>query len=369
MHNYDIEFLVPRFPKFYNVKKYLGRSYSKNLFTNGGPVLQELDKKFKDYFDFKGEVIFVANGTLALILAYKYIGCKKALIPSFTFAATAQALHWAGIDYEFVDVHPTKWTISVDDLEEKIHKHKADLIVGVHSFGNPCAVQLIDRLAAINDCKIIYDAAPAISSFVTDDKKTIHISNYGHISCFSLHATKALQAGEGGAIFVKNKEIADKIRMAINFGFNEDRIPMDAFGTNAKLSEIHAGFAVCSLERLAFNQKERLDLVDIYKKRLQNYVTFQEMEDNCISTHQVLTVLLPKGIDRDKVIEKMAYDKIQCRKYYNPPLHKTECFKRDYSLPITEDICERSISLPLHLWMNQENVDRVCDMLIKNIGE
>jgi dTDP-4-amino-4,6-dideoxygalactose transaminase len=364
---YEIEFLVPRFPKFYNVKKYLGRSYGKNIFSNGGPVLQELDKRFKDYFDFNGEVIFVANGTLALMLAYKYIGCKKALIPSFTFAATAQALHWAGIDYEFVDVHPTKWTISVDDLEEKIHQYKADLIVGVHSFGNPCSVQLIQRLAAINDCKIIYDAAPAISSFVTEDKRTIHISDFGDISCFSLHATKALQAGEGGAIFVKDKVLADKIRRAINFSFDDDKMPMDAFGTNAKLSEIHAGFAVCSLERLAYNQKERLDIVDEYRRRLDKYVTFQEMEENCISTHQVLTVLLPKGLDRDEVIRKMAQEKIQCRKYYNPPLHKVECFKRDYALPITEDICARNISLPLHLWINQGDVARVCDNLIKII--
>jgi dTDP-4-amino-4,6-dideoxygalactose transaminase len=364
---YDIEFLIPKVPKFFNVKKYLVRMYNKNIFTNNGPTLDELEKKFHDCFAYNGNIVFCANGTLTLMLAYKFMGCKKALVPAFTFPATIQALHWAGIDYEFVDIHPTKWTISIEDLEEKIHKHKADLIVGVHSFGNPCNVQSIAQLAAINNCKVIYDAAPAISSFITENGKPNHISNYGDVSSFSMHATKALQAIEGGALFIKDKDLAARIKRAINFGLDDDRVPQEAFGINAKLSEIQASFAVCSLERLAYNQKDRIELVQEYYTLLKDHVTFQELEENSISTYQVLTVLLPKDQDRDLMIELMHQSGIQCRKYYNPPLHKVACFNKDCSLPVTEEICNRTISLPLHLWMTKQEVKKVCETLIAHV--
>lgn len=362
-----IDFLRPKFPKFHSIKDHFAMMYKDCVFSNNGKRVQSLESKMADMFEFDGDVITFANGTLALMMAFKFSGCKKALVPSFTFPATIQALIWAGIDYEYVDIDPKTWTVDIGDLESKIHSTKADLIVPVHSFGNPCDVQSIARLAVINNCKVIYDAAPAISSFVNINGKDSHVCNFGDASCFSLHATKALPAGEGGVVFIKDKVLGERLRRAANFGFDENRITHEQFGTNAKLSEIHAAFALSGLERLPFWQRERMDLVSRYKELLGDCVTFQDCGDS-VSTFQVMGAMLGEDIsgNRDSIISDLM-DKygIQCRKYYNPPMHKMKGFDRDYPLPGTDKVCNDIISLPLHLWLSFSDIEYVCDSFKK----
>lgn len=365
-----VDFLKPKLPKFMHIKNYFAQMYKHHTFSNNGAIVQAFEKRMREMFEYDGEVITCANGTLALILPLKAMGFKKALVPAFTFPATLQALNWAGIKYEYVDIHPTKWTMDIHDLERKIHDTGADVILPVHSFGSPCDVQSIARLSAINNIKVVYDAAPAISSFVNIENKNIHIANFGDVSCFSLHATKVLPAIEGGAIFVKDRDLGKEIRSMCNFGFQGDRVPNHAFGMNAKMSEPHAAFGMESLSSLGSNQKNRFILVDKYKHRLSDYVDFQEIEKDSISSHQVFSLILRKEDAhlKDKIISEMleVYS-VQCRDYYNPPLHKVKAFRKRCSLPVTEDVCSRIITLPLHLWMKDEDLSHVIQSFISTI--
>lgn len=367
-----IDFLKPRFPKFFNIKNYFASIYKQGIYTNHGPIVQGLEARMKDLFEFDGDVIAVANGTLALIITLKAYGVKKALVPAFTFPATLQALKWADVEYSFLDIDPLTWTVSIEDLERKLQEYEPDVLVPVHSFGNPCDVKSISRLAAIHNCKVVYDAAPAISSFYTEDNKNNHICNYGDASCFSLHATKVLPAGEGGVICIKDKLIAAKIRRMINFGFEEDRIPHDEFGINAKLSEFHAAFALSGIDKLALSQRDRLSIVQQYHSKLKDIVQFQNVIDNSISSYQVLSVCVQENSSdlAQRIVDtlKEKYE-IECRRYYNPPLHQTDVFKRDIDLPYTEDICKRIITLPLHLYLKEDEIDYIIDSFQKTYLE
>lgn len=365
----NIDFFKPKFPKFHLIKNFFAAIYKRCIFSNNGPVVQGLEKRMRDLFDYNGEIVTCANGTIALMIAFKAIGAKKALVPSFTFPATMQALEWCGIDYEYVDIDEKTWTIDIAKLEEAILKYKPDMIVPVHSFGAPCDVKSIERLSAIHGVKVVYDAAPAISSFVKVGDKNIHIANFGEISCFSLHATKVMPSGEGGVIFVKDKDLGDKIRAMCNFGFTDlTREPKVAFGMNGKLSEIHAAFGAASLDQLAINQMDRMEIVNKYKDRLKGIVEFQEIADGDVSSHQVFNICLKKEDIklRDKLIQEMEdiYG-IQCRKYYNPPMHKTLLYARDVDLPGTENICDRVITLPAHLWLDSSESDYVIKSFIE----
>lgn len=363
-------FLKPKFPKFSHIKDHFAKMYKNYQFSNNGEMVQRLEKKAAAIFDFDGDVITCANGTVTLMLAAKAMGLRKVVIPSFTFSATAQALHWADVEYDYVDIDAETWSVDIEALEKMLSSGEYDGVMPVHSFGTPCDVVSISRLAAIHNTKVIYDAAPAISSFVNEGGKANHVCRYGDISSFSLHATKALPAGEGGMLFVQDPYVADSIRRMCNFGFNDERVPTERYGMNAKMSEIHACFALEGLEKLSFNQRDRISLVERYHHNLKDYFSFQKIPDGDISTYQVFSVLLPDGGDvyRDGIVVRMQEQHgIQCRKYYNPCLHKIfNGSKGEVTLPNTEDVASRIVTLPLHLWMNNEEVDKVCDALIES---
>lgn len=364
-----IEFLKPKFPKLSFLKNRIAGSYKKCIFSNNGPIVQSLEQKMKESFLFDGEVVLCANGTIALMVALKVLGGKKAAVPAFTFPATISSLNWAGIDYTYVDVNQDDWTMNVEHLEKVVQEDDVDIVLPVHSFGNPCDVLSIDRICKINNCKLVYDAAPAIASFVNLNDKNIHISNFGDIACFSMHATKALPAAEGGALFIKDKDVAETVRSMINFGFAQGcRYPLMEYGFNGKISEIHAAIAIESMVSLAANQKQRIDLVNRYKKNLNGIVDFQVIKGDNISTHQVLSVCLKDEdlVIKDSILNDMKEDGIEVRNYYNPPLHQTEVFRKNVSLPVTEDICSRVLTLPLHLYMDQKDVDYVCSKFIES---
>jgi dTDP-4-amino-4,6-dideoxygalactose transaminase len=360
-------------PRLSVVKQYLANAYNRHWYTNNGPIVQEFELRLKKSFDYDGEIILCTNGFIALMLAFKVSNCRKALVPSFTFPATIQALNWCRIEYDYIDIDPSTWTIDPSLLEQRIKETDADLIVGVHTFGNPCDVLSIATIAKENDCKVIYDSAPAISSFVKVGDKNIHICDFGDISCFSLHATKVLNSIEGGVITTRDKKLAQEIRRMTNFGFDEYHVPNDPFGTNSKMSEIHASFGVCHLERLAYDQKTRNDIYNLYKKELSNVLGFQKISRHHISSHQVFGFQLPNNLKehRDLIISKMAERGIECRKYYDPCLHRVDCFviSSDTSLPVTEDIADRMICLPSNVWLTEENVLCVCDSLHNIIEE
>jgi dTDP-4-amino-4,6-dideoxygalactose transaminase len=132
------------------------------------------------------------------------------------------------------------------------------------------------------------------------------------------------------------------------------------------MSEIHACFALAGLEKLSYNQRDRLEIVDMYKDHLGDRVGFQSVRDGDVSTYQVFSIAL-KDEDKKSKARVMGAMKdrfnVECRDYYNPPLHKTEAFRQEVDLPVTDLVCEKIITLPLHLWMNKEEVRHVCDSL------
>ena len=224
--------------------QYIDQIYENGWLTNNGPLLQKLENRLASYLGVKN-LILVANGSLALQLAYKALDLRGEVVTTpFSFAATTSTLAWEGLEPKFADIDKRSFNIDPKNIE-KIITDKTTAIVPVHVFGNPCEVELISDLAKKYNLKVVYDAAHAFG--VT--YKGQSVLKYGDISTLSFHATKIFHTIEGGAVITENDEIAKKIRSLINFGITgPDKI--EGIGTNAKMNEFEAAMGHCVLDEI-----------------------------------------------------------------------------------------------------------------------
>jgi len=195
-------------------KDYIEQIFKNNWVTNNGMFVRKLEKELKQFLKVKN-LIPVANGTLALQIAYKALDLKGEVITTpFSFVATVNSLIWLGLKPVFADINPETLCIEPKEIEKKITENTS-AIVATHVFGNICSLEEIEKIAKKYNLKIIYDAAHAFG--VTYRGKSV--LNYGDISILSFHATKLFHTIEGGALITNNDKLAKKIRKLINFAF------------------------------------------------------------------------------------------------------------------------------------------------------
>ena len=188
-------------------QKYVDEIYASGWITNNGPMVQELEKRLAEYLGVKN-IVLVANGTVALEIAYRTLDIKDyAITTPFSFVATTSSLVTNGIKPIFVDIDERTLNIDPEKIQESITPNTS-AIVPVHVFGNPCDVEAIDKIAKENNLKIIYDAAHAFGVAY----KGKSILNYGDISTLSFHATKLFHTIEGGALIINDDTLVEKAR-------------------------------------------------------------------------------------------------------------------------------------------------------------
>ena len=173
--------------------QYLKKIWDSNQLTNNGPLVQELERKLKEYLGVK-HLFFVSNGTIALQIAIKALDLHNEIIATpFTYVATASSIVWEGCQPVFVDIDPETLCIDPELIEVAITP-RTTAIMATHVYGNPCDVDKIEQIAKKHNLKIIYDAA---HTFGVKYKEKALVS-YGDISTLSFHATKLFHTVEGG---------------------------------------------------------------------------------------------------------------------------------------------------------------------------
>ena len=324
-------------------KKYIDKIYKNGWITNNGPIVKELEKRLAEYLGVKN-IVLVANGTVALEIAYRTLGIKGyAITTPFSFVATTSSLLTNGIKPIFVDIEENTLNIDQNKIEETITQNTS-AIVPVHVFGNACDVESIGKIAKKHSLKVIYDAAHAFGV----NYKGKSILNYGDISTLSFHATKLFHTIEGGALIINDDELARKARYLINFGI-EDVESILCLGTNAKMNEFEAAMGICVLDDIDIILGKREDIFNIYKEELKTYVDFQEKNKNATNNFSYFPIIL-KNEKQLKIIQKALNKKfIYPRRYFYPSLDslsyiepKQYCFK-------SRNISSKILCLPVYI--------------------
>lgn len=337
--------------------------------TNMGVKHKQLQAELEQYLDVSN-VILYTNGHLALenvLAAMKLPAGGEVITTPFTFASTTHAIVRNGLVPVFCDVNDVDYTIDVSKIEELI-TDKTCAIVPVHVYGNLCDVDEIQRIADKYDLKVIYDAAHAFG-VVRDGKG---VANYGDASMFSFHATKVFNTIEGGAVTFADGALVQVLNDMKNFGI---RGPEDVayIGGNAKMSEFHAAMGICNLRHVDDEIAKRKAVVERYRKRLGNVegIKLCQEQDGVKSNYAYFPAVFDGyKYTRDDVFELLKEQNIVARKYFFPLTNSFECYK-DYptagaeKTPVAQYIADRVLTLPLYADLALEDVDRICDIILK----
>lgn len=340
--------------------------------TNNGLYVQEFEQRIADLVGVK-HCIAACNATIALEIAIRATELKgEVIIPSFTFIATAHALQWQEITPVFCDVDPRTHNIDPQQIERKITPRTTG-IMGVHLWGRPCNIDALSKIAQSNNLKLLFDASHAFGC----SSKGRMIGSFGDAEVFSFHATKFLNAFEGGAIVTNSDELAAKIRLMKNFGFaGNDNVVY--IGINGKMNEVSAAMGLTGLESMS-------EFVDInyqnyrhYQKELSSTVgvklALYNEKEKCNYQYIVLEIdEYQFGVSRDKLIEILSAENVMARRYFYPGCHNMEPYRSYFPhnqtlLPETDKLSIKILSLPTGTAVNIADISKICQ-IIKLVAE
>ena len=363
-----IPFLRPNPPKLSRQSAGLAEIERSGIFSNYGPVNSRLEERFSRAL-FRSEhcCVTVANATLGLMLAIRRaVGWnprgRYALMPSFTFAAGAQAALWCGLTPLLSDIDSETWLPSAEAEDELIAQYGDEIAVMVPNatFGNCLDLARYHAISRERGIPLVIDAAAALGSL--DSRGEPFGIGSTHPLVFSMHATKAFATAEGGLVYCADRQIVADIRAMGNFGFGEPRTATMP-GLNSKMSEVCALLGLAKLSDYETAARHRQATFDCYRALLPEF-TFQKLVGQR-TAHQFVSVLVPESHSGrvDEVIEALRTRGVGASRYFVPHLAEQPFFQQTCiagALPATEKIARRIIALPVSDTMTESEVDYVC---------
>lgn len=340
---------------------YIDQVYSTAWLTNNGPLLKRLEARLREYLGVRN-IVLVANGSLALQVAYKAMQLKGEVITTpFSFAATTSTLAWEGLIPKFADINIGTFNLDPGRIEDLI-TDKTSAVLPVHVFGNPCDVEAIGEIAHRNNLKVVYDAAHAFGV----EYKGTSVFKYGDVSTVSFHATKIFQTIEGGAIITEDDDIADRIRLLINFGITgPDKI--EGLGTNAKMNEFEAAMGLCVLDDIEQIYAARAAIYHQYCESLGNQLPMQELQASSRYNYSYVPVLFPterKLIDAQRAL---IAREITPRRYFYPSLDTLPYLNASGICPVSRDVSSRILCLPTYFGIREEEITDICRIVLEHV--
>jgi len=337
-----------------------------------GPAVKDFQASLENYLDVK-HVIPCANGTDALQVSMMALGLKpgdEVITASFTFIATAEVIALLGLTPVFADVDPDTFNIVPEDIEHRITP-KTKAIVPVHLFGQSADMEKIMQIAEKHNLFVIEDNCQAIGAdYIFSDGSVKKAGTIGTIGTTSFFPSKNLGCyGDGGAIFTNDDELAKKLRSVVNHGMTV-RYYHDDIGVNSRLDSLQAAVLNVKLQHLDEYAAARQKAANFYDNAFGGNKHLRIPDRADFSTHVFHQYTLKLyDVDRAGLQEHLMSKGIPAMIYYPVPIHLQKAFEqygfKEGDLPVTEDLCSRVISLPMHTELDEEQLEFITSAVLK----
>lgn len=351
-----------------------------------GPRVREFEKQFSHYVGCR-ESVAVNSGTAALHLALDAVGVREGdevLVPTMTFAATAEVVTYFKAKPALVDCEPDTMNLDPKDAEAKITS-KTKAIIPVHFGGHPCDMAAILDLAKQRGLKVVEDAAHALPAAYEGKK----IGTMGDVTCFSFYATKTITTGEGGMLTTENEEYADKARIMSLHGISKDawkrysaegtwRYDILYPGYKYNLTDIAAAIGIGQLKKCDLFAEQRGRLAAFYRESLSDLpeITLPTARDGIKHAWHLYVIRLhPERlrIDRDRFIDLLKGENIGTSVHFIP-LHLHPYYRKTFGhaptdFPHAQKAFDAIVSLPIYPKMSPADATDVVEAVRKIVTQ
>lgn len=344
----------------------------KNIFTHkrfiGGEEVTELERMLAEYVGVK-HVVACASGTDALTIPMMAIGLEKndaVFVPSFSFFASAESITLAGGTPVFVDSAKDTFNIDPTSLENAIidtienGKLTPKGIIPVDLFGLPANFPEIRRIAEKYNLFILEDAAQGFGGKINGKRAC----SFGDVAGTSFFPAKPLGCyGDGGAIFTNSDDLYEKIKSIHVHGQGKDKYDNVRIGLNSRLDTIQAAVLIEKLNIFDGELKKRNYVANYYSEHLKDIVDTPTIPDKYSSSWAQYTLKLSSSDIREKMMKRLAENNIPSMIYYPIPIHKSTAYSQkngDVELEVCEELSKTVISLPMHPYLSDNELDKIC---------
>ena len=328
-----------------------------------GAEVAAFEEEFSKVLLDERSAVAVSSGTTGLHLGLLAAGLgpgDEVIVPSFTFAATANSVALTGATPVFADIEPDHFCLSAESVKAVITERTA-AIMPVHLYGHPANMDQLQQVADDRGIQLFEDAAQAHGASINGRR----VGTFGAFAMFSLYPTKNMTSGEGGMVSTGSPEIERRLRLLRNQGM-EKQYQNEIVGFNARMTNLHAAIGRVQLTKIWGWTKRRQDNAAFLSENLTNVVVPKVAEGVEHVYHQY-TVRIAE--DRDGVVAALRDEfQIGSGVYYPIPNHRLPSFNRKEDLPATEAAAKEVLSLPVHPSLSQDDLERIVTAVNKLTG-
>lgn len=319
-----------------------------------GPEVAAFETEFADALVGGRRCVAVNSGTSGLHLGLLACGIgpgQEVIVPSFTFAATANTVALTGATPVFVDIEPDYFCLDPAAVEAAI-TDKTTGILPVHLYGHPANMTALRSIADAHGIALFEDAAQAHGASWQGSP----VGTFGSMAMFSLYPTKNMTSVEGGMVSCATDEIARMMRLYRNQGM-EKQYENEVVGFNTRMTDVHAAVGRVQLAALPAWTKQRQDNAAFLDAQLSGVVV-PAVAPGAVHVYHQYTIRVPEDRDGFAVALREEHQ-IGSGVYYPIPNHRLPSFNRTLDLPQTEKAAAQALSLPVHPSLSQGDLDRI----------
>lgn len=335
---------------------------------NGGKKVQAFENAICKFTGAKYAVA-VNSGTAALQASLLSLGIgqgDEVVVPSFTFVATANAVRAVGAKPVFVDIEEYDYTMSPEDLQQKI-TNKTKAIIPVHLYGHAVAMEIILDIAKYFDIPVIEDACQSLGTIY--NKK--HTGTIGDIGCYSFYPGKIITTGEGGVIVTDNIKLKNKLLMIRNHGMVHG-YDSKVLGFNLRMPELNAAIGIEQMKKIElFIRRRRENALYLTQKldaliEKKDFGLFYPIEHKHEARNQILYTVATNKKNRDTLVEALNKAGYGATVYYPIPVHKLPVYNTGEKLQTTEDASKVVFSIPIHPNITKTDINKMVKVIENN---